>query len=73
MDDLLRMIIGGLAIVGILTIGGYLSIRREPEDQRAESFWKYSRSLLTVAGLITLICAIAAVAFEIFWQITKAF
>jgi hypothetical protein len=73
MDDLLRIIIGGLAIIGILTIGGYLSIRREPKDERAESFWKYSHNLLTVAGLIALVCAIAAVAFEIFWQIIKVF
>ena len=73
MDDLLRLIIGGLAIIGILTIGGFLCIRRKPKEERGESFWKYSHNLLTVAGIIALVCAIVAVAFAIFWQIRETF
>jgi hypothetical protein len=71
--DLLRLIIGGLAIIGILTISGYLSIRRRPKGERAESFWTYSHNLFTVAGLIALICVILAIAFEIYWQVRKVF
>jgi glucose uptake protein GlcU len=73
MDDLLRLIIGGLAIIGILTIGAYLTIRREPKDERAESFWKFSHDLLTVSGLIALVCAIVAVAFVIVFKIMEVF
>ncbi len=73
MEDLLRLIIGGLAIIGVLTIGGYLSIRRKPQEERAEWFWKYSHNLLTVAGIIALVCVIVAVVFVMFWQIREAF
>lgn len=73
MNDLLRLIIGGLALIGILTIFSYLSIRRKPKDERAELFWKHSHDLMTAAGIIALVCVLAAVAFEIFWQVRKIF
>jgi hypothetical protein len=66
MDNLLRVIIGGLAILGIFMVGGYLNFRKKPKDERGELFWGYSHIMITRAGIIFLVWAVAAFAYQVF-------
>jgi hypothetical protein len=70
MDNPLHVIIGGLAVIGIFMIGGYLNMRKRPKDERAE-FWGYSHLMIRTAGIIFLVWALAAFVYQIFRDIFK--
>ena len=71
MDDPLRVIIGGLAVTGIFMIGGYLNFRKRPKEERAELFWGYSHVMISTAGIVFLVWAVAAFVYQILRDIFK--
>jgi len=71
MDDPLRVIIGGLAIIGLFMIAGYFSIRRKPKDERAKLFWGYSHVIIRTGGIVFLVWAVAAFVYQILRDIFK--
>jgi hypothetical protein len=71
MDDPLRVIIGGLAVIGIFMITGYLKIRTRPRDERAKLFWGYSHVMIRTAGIVFSVWAVAAFVYQILRDIFK--